>query len=67
MAAGFGYTEVLNMPWTDARDFAHAAAADCAQRASVATLQQATAMRMAQHADDAGWKKWVAAMIKAAG
>lgn len=55
------------MPWTDARDFAHAAAADCAQRASVATLQQATAMRMAQHADDAGWKKWVAAMIKAAG
>lgn len=55
------------MPWTDARDFANAAAADYAQRTSLAALQQATAMRMAQHADNAGWQKWVAAMIKTAG
>jgi len=47
VAAGFAYTEVLHMPWTDARDFAAAAARAGAQRKNAATLQAAVARRMA--------------------
>lgn len=43
------------MPWTDARDFARAAA----RLSSTATLQAALATRMAQHADEKVWAKFV--------
>lgn len=43
------------MPWTDARDFAAAAA----RWRNAATLQAALATRMAQHADEQAWTKWV--------
>lgn len=43
------------MPWTDARDFARAAA----RLSSTATLQAALATRMAQHADEKVWSKFV--------
>ncbi|MDZ4129252.1 MAG: hypothetical protein U1E02_34520 [Hydrogenophaga sp.] len=58
VGAGFGYTAVLHMPWTEARDFAPSAATAAAQQSTQAMLQAAIAARMAQvSADD--WKKWV--------
>lgn len=57
MAAGFGYRDVMDMPWTLARDFAAA----CAHIARDALLDAAMAARVAQ-ADAKGWEQWVRAV-----
>lgn len=54
MAAGFAYRDVMDMPWTLARDFSTA----CAHIARDALLQSAVAARVAQ-AEGKDWEKWV--------
>ena len=57
VGAGFGYADVLHMPWTDARDFARSAATATARQQSQAMLQAAIAARMAQ-AEPGAWKEF---------
>ena len=57
VGAGFGYCDVMDMPWTLARDFADAVA-----RIERDKLMAAAVAARAAQADENGWKKWVSAI-----
>ena len=59
VAAGFGYQDVLEMPWTEARTFARVA--ERLERERI--LGAALAARAAQ-CDVKAWDEWVANMSK---
>lgn len=57
VGVGFGYRDVMAMPWPQAREFLEAAARLQRDR----MLQAAVAARAAQ-ADEGAWKAWVKAV-----
>lgn len=57
--AGFGYQDVLEMPWTEARTFAR----EVARLERERILGAALAARAAQCGEKA-WEEWVANMSK---